>query len=289
MLQGATRTSRSRNNFRQVHPVHGFTLIELLVVIGIIAVLAAILLPALAAAKQRAYTIQCTNNTKQLLLAHLMYVHDSNDRLALANANDTDSNPGWLFDPALFPTKHNINFGPEHGVYWAYLNSRTGATTSSAAGKQLDSSQVSAWKNYWCPADLPPTPATQISYANRMKGSGSGPYVTFCSYEMNWAVENNGKDAQGHPLSSGSNFSRKYTDQGITAMSVLLWVPLDTTGHAWNDGADSPNTLSEGPGPTHLDGEPLGFMDGHVEFWNFKFKIYPEITAASNTKNDFFY
>lgn len=57
----------------------GFTLIELLVVIGIIAILAAILLPALAAAKRRAERMQCLNNMHQIFAACSMYVADFND------------------------------------------------------------------------------------------------------------------------------------------------------------------------------------------------------------------
>jgi prepilin-type N-terminal cleavage/methylation domain-containing protein/prepilin-type processing-associated H-X9-DG protein len=70
----------------------GFTLIELLVVIAIIAILAAILLPALAAAKKRAQTIQCLANEKQLVLGWLMYAQENND--ALVWNGDLSVQPG---------------------------------------------------------------------------------------------------------------------------------------------------------------------------------------------------
>src|SRR5258708_39411501 len=57
----------------------GFTLVELLVVIAVVAILAALLLPALGVAKARGKTTTCLNNQRQLILACLLYVDDNED------------------------------------------------------------------------------------------------------------------------------------------------------------------------------------------------------------------
>ncbi|HUL50976.1 MAG TPA: type II secretion system protein [Candidatus Nitrosotalea sp.] len=65
-----------------------FTLIELLVVIAIIAILAGLLLPALARAKMRGQAIACTNNLKQMGMAHFMYVNDFGKTVPYASYQD---------------------------------------------------------------------------------------------------------------------------------------------------------------------------------------------------------
>ncbi|MBL9127243.1 MAG: prepilin-type N-terminal cleavage/methylation domain-containing protein [Verrucomicrobiales bacterium] len=87
-----TPTSPRRRSFR------AFTLVELLVVVAILSILASLLLPALAGAKERARGIACVNNLRQTGIALQVYAGDHDDRLVPAEYNVANGAPheeGW--------------------------------------------------------------------------------------------------------------------------------------------------------------------------------------------------
>ncbi|MGC9318959.1 MAG: DUF1559 domain-containing protein [Armatimonadota bacterium] len=90
----------------------GFTLIELLVVIAIIAILAAILFPVFARAREKARQASCTSNLKQLSLGLLMYMQDYDQRFVRTSANDMNAwaaadNPYSVWYRAIMPYVKN--------------------------------------------------------------------------------------------------------------------------------------------------------------------------------------
>ncbi len=96
---------------RTLHPGRrAFTLIELLVVIAIIAILAAILFPVFAKAREKARQSSCSSNQKQLGLAYIQYRSDYDERTSPAWQYSNDNN-GWVWLDNMDPYTKNDQLG----------------------------------------------------------------------------------------------------------------------------------------------------------------------------------
>src|SRR5437660_1039452 len=127
-----------------------FTLIELLVVIAIIAILAAMLLPALAKAKQKAQGVHCLNHAKQMMNAGYMYATDNADRMvnnfdtANTTANPSNTWAANIMDWGNNTQNTNVNLlvGAKLGYYTAKsigIFKCAADTEPSAAGPRIRS------------------------------------------------------------------------------------------------------------------------------------------------------
>lgn len=104
---------------------NGFTLIELLVVIAIIAILAAILFPVFARARENARRASCQSNMKQIGLAFLQYTQDYDESFPLATygAGGVNQIGGWTYFTAYDAGGSNSVFDPKLGSLFPYTKS----------------------------------------------------------------------------------------------------------------------------------------------------------------------
>jgi prepilin-type N-terminal cleavage/methylation domain-containing protein/prepilin-type processing-associated H-X9-DG protein len=161
MIEWLVRYDSNRDN--KGAQESGFTLIELLVVIAIIAILAALLLPALSAAKNKAKQVTCLNNQKQMALGMIMYVGDNADNFPGAASNQE-------------------GFHLEDWIYWrpaGYSDPITPGVITLALEKSPITSELSTGATtnlFRCPMDLSDVDRITLH---------PPPFTYYCSYSFN--------------------------------------------------------------------------------------------------------
>ena len=171
----------------------GFTLIELLVVVAIIAILAAMLLPALAQARERARTAICMNNLKQIGLVFSMYLQDYSGFFP-PSLYTPAPNPNWVMLMKPYLNDNNTYSSNQYVSIsqWTCPSTRNRRYTSTDPSKRyIYSYHVSYGYNYSSLANKLKREAKVINPSRHMligetEGSASGTTITAGRY-ITWA------------------------------------------------------------------------------------------------------
>jgi prepilin-type N-terminal cleavage/methylation domain-containing protein len=235
-----------------------FTLIELLVVIAIIAILAALLLPALAGAKNRAYAVTDISNCRQTMMGMIMYCGDNHDFLPLPGWGTTTNcwinaaNPTGANPPFAWNTTHTmVNFQRDYDwqVSWFTGIKASEAGSPTPPGSGLLYKYLINPKLFLCPIDK-----VDANYLQRAE--------IISSYVWNGAVVGYGASPPTGPGGIPYKISR------FQPSNILQWENDETDLGAgfWGDFANKPleDTGHLGFSARHGTTAQIGRIDGRA-------------------------
>jgi prepilin-type N-terminal cleavage/methylation domain-containing protein/prepilin-type processing-associated H-X9-DG protein len=221
----------------------GFTLIELLVVIAIIAVLMAILMPALNRVREQGKRAVCLSNVKQLGLSWILYADDNDNKIVNGCTGKGGESP--------------IPVNEDGWVHWAgYTDQTTEADQLTAVKEGALFPYVNSERIYKCPTGLRGEMRTYAIVDSMNGWPSSGPNV-----KNRMDIKRPGERVV-------------FVDEGW--VTFASWsVPYDTEAW-WGSTVTQPGILAAGnrnydpPPIRHGNGTNFSYADGHSEYWKWK-------------------
>lgn len=210
----------AKSNTSAARRPKGFTLVELLVVIAVIAILAALILPALSTAKRRGWDITCVSNLKQISAAGLMYMDETGQTILSISTNNLDSWMGRLRPygvtssllqcPAVranaqAPAVGGVAGGTASAAWWMWPPDTALASGSySMNGWLLSYDPAISGGSMWLAPPPPPVsgnPHFTFSKPSSVRHSSQTPFFNDAVYWCEWPLES---DPPATDLSTGA-------------------------------------------------------------------------------------
>ncbi len=269
-----------------------FTLIELLVVIAIIATLAAMLMPVLSRAKQRAQGASCLNNGKQLMLGLHLYAGENSDFYP-PNPDDGNTLPGynWCGGQAGIGGPQEFNpdvlLDPSRSLLIKYIGHEVKVFKCPADRREglYQGTQNPSLRGQMIPAARTFSMSQAVGTIDPGFDQGTGHSgVPDLSVNGPWL-----DGTQHHRRNSPWRTFGKMSDGGPPSPAEL-WVFVDEDASGLNDAAFAVDMVNEiwhdAPGSYHNLGCGFAFSDGHSETHQWDYRARKEVGEITDPRDE---